>query len=97
MIFMTVPIFSSVLLALGFNVVWFCVVVAIMVGGIMLITPPIGLKVFVLKSMLPEGRLSSNYLGIRVFFCGKCRALAVVSFYSPGSCIFAATNGNTKW
>ena len=80
MIFLTVPIFAPVVQALGFDLVWFGVVV-VMVVEISLITPPIGLNVFVLKSMLPEVPLSAIYRGIMPFFAADIVRLMLVLFF----------------
>lgn len=80
MIFLTVPIFAPVVQALGFDLVWFGVVV-VMVVEISLITPPIGLNVFVLKSMLPEVPLSAIYHGIMPFFAADIVRLMLVLFF----------------
>ena len=53
MMLLTVPVFYPVMQALGFDLVWFGIVVVVVIE-ISLITPPIGLNVFVLKSMLPD-------------------------------------------
>jgi len=82
MIFLTVPIFAPVVQALGFDLVWFGVVV-VMVVEISLITPPIGLNVFVLKSMLPDVPLSSIYRGIMPFFVADIVRLLLVLFFPP--------------
>ncbi|MDP6174661.1 MAG: TRAP transporter large permease [Rhodospirillales bacterium] len=80
MIFLTVPIFVPVVEGLGFNLVWFGIVM-VMVVEISLITPPIGLNVFVLKAMLPDVPLKSIFKGIAPFFAADIvRLLAVVFF-----------------
>ena len=82
MIFLTVPIFAPVVQALGFDLIWFGIVV-VMVVEISLITPPIGLNVFVLKSMLPDVPLSSIYRGIMPFFVADIVRLLLVLFFPP--------------
>ena len=52
MILLTVPIFFPVVQSLGFDLIWFGIVV-IMVTEISLITPPIGMNVFVVYGGLP--------------------------------------------
>ena len=46
MILLTVPIFATVVEALGFDLIWFGILVVV-ATEISLITPPIGLNVFV--------------------------------------------------
>jgi TRAP-type C4-dicarboxylate transport system permease large subunit len=86
MIFLTVPIFVPVVAELGFDLVWFGIVL-VMVVEISLITPPIGLNVFILKSMLPDVPLYTIFRGIIPFFAADItRVLAVVLF--PGLVLF---------
>ena len=77
MILLTVPIFFPMIDALGIDPIWFGIVV-IMVTEISLITPPIGLNVFVMKSMLPEVPLGTIYRGIMPFFGGDLVRLGLV-------------------
>ena len=81
-IFLTVPIFVPIVESLGFDLIWFGVVM-IMIIEISLITPPIGLNVFVMKSMLPEVPLIDIFKGIGPFFVGDIFRLLVVAFV-PG-------------
>ena len=81
-IFLTVPIFVPIIEQLGFDLIWFGVVM-IMIIEISLITPPIGLNVFVMKSMLPEVPLIDIFQGIGPFFIGDIFRLLVVAFV-PG-------------
>lgn len=80
MIFLTVPIFVPVVEGLGFSLIWFGIVLVMMVE-ISLITPPIGLNVFVMKSMLPDVPLSSIFKGIAPFFCADIIRLLLVVFF----------------
>ncbi len=55
MILLTVPVFFPLVVHLGFDPVWFgiIIVVVVMIG---LISPPVGMNMFVVKSMLPGSR-----------------------------------------
>jgi C4-dicarboxylate transporter DctM subunit len=86
MIFLTVPIFVPVVEGLGFDLVWFGIVM-VMVVEISLITPPIGLNVFVLKSMLPDVPLSTIFRGILPFFAADIVRLLLVVFF-PAIALF---------
>ena len=80
MIFLTVPIFVPVIEGLGFDLIWFGIVLVMMVE-ISLITPPIGLNVFVMKSMMPDVPLGTIFKGIGPFFIADiCRLTIVVAF-----------------
>jgi TRAP-type C4-dicarboxylate transport system permease large subunit len=52
MLLLTVPIFFPLVTGLGFDPVWFGIIVVV-VTEISLITPPVGLNVFVLKGVTP--------------------------------------------
>ncbi len=82
MIFLTVPIFVPVVEALGFDLIWFGIVL-VMVVEISLITPPIGLNVFVMKSMMPDVPLNTIFRGIAPFFGADLIRLAVVVAFPP--------------
>ena len=82
MIFLTVPIFVPVVDAMGFDLIWFGIVM-VMVVEISLITPPIGLNVFVIKSMLPDVPLGAIFKGIVPFFAADIVRLLLVVFL-PG-------------
>lgn len=82
MIFLTVPIFVPVISALGFDLIWWGIVL-VMVVEISLITPPIGLNVFIMKSMLPDVALGTIFKGIAPFFVADIFRLAIVVFFPP--------------
>ncbi len=82
MIFLTVPIFVPLIDAMGFDLIWFGIVM-VMVVEISLITPPIGLNVFVIKSMMPDVPLSAIFRGIAPFFAADIVRLLLVVFL-PG-------------
>ncbi len=79
MIFLTVPIFVPLVDALGFDLIWFGIVM-VMVVEISLITPPIGLNVFVIKTIMPDVPLSSMFKGIAPFFAADIIRLMLVVF-----------------
>ena len=85
-IFLTVPIFVPIVEALGFDLIWFGILM-IMIIEISVITPPIGINVFVMKSMLPEVPLASIFKGIVPFFMGDIVRLLIVAFV-PGVVLF---------
>jgi len=84
MIFLTVPIFVPVIVGLDFGfsdvLIWWGIVL-VMIVEISLITPPIGLNVFILKSMLPEVPLTTIFKGITPFFCADLFRLAIVVLF----------------
>ncbi|HVL55791.1 MAG TPA: TRAP transporter large permease [Burkholderiaceae bacterium] len=82
MILLTVPIFLPVVLQLGFDPVWFGVLVVCVVE-ISLITPPIGMNVFVLRSMLPNVPTGQIWLGVAPFVLGDVVRLAILIGIPP--------------
>ena len=67
MILLTVPIFFPIILDLGFDPVWFGIVVVVSVE-IGLLTPPIGINVFVLRSVLPDVATTTIFRGVTPFW-----------------------------
>lgn len=67
MLLLTVPVFFPVVVALGYDPVWFGVI-AVAVTEISLITPPVGLNVFVLASSLGDVKTSDIFRGVTPFW-----------------------------
>ncbi|GFE79448.1 C4-dicarboxylate ABC transporter permease [Steroidobacter agaridevorans] len=66
MVLLTVPIFFPIVTGLGFDAIWFGIFVVVAVE-ISLITPPVGLNVFVLKAVLPEVPTRVIFRGVLPF------------------------------
>jgi len=66
MMLLTVPVFYPVVASLGFDLVWFGIII-ITVIEIGLITPPIGLNVFVLRAVLPDIPMQTVFRGVLPF------------------------------
>lgn len=81
MVLLTVPIFYPIVVNLGFDPVWFGVIV-VMVVELGLITPPIGMNVFVIKGMAQEVPLTSIYKGVLPFVVAQM-LLVVMVFFVP--------------
>lgn len=62
----TVPIVTPVILSMGYDILWWGIINLIVVE-VGLITPPFGLHLFVLKSMIPGVPLTKMYQGILPF------------------------------
>ena len=61
-----VPLFSPLIVAQGFDLVWFGIIVVV-ATEIALITPPIGMNVFVLRATLPDVPVSTIFKGLAPF------------------------------
>ncbi|MBW1869429.1 MAG: TRAP transporter large permease, partial [Deltaproteobacteria bacterium] len=67
MIILTIPIVFPLIQSLGFNPIWFGVII-VMVAEIGTITPPVGLNVFVVKAVAPEVPITKIFRGILPFW-----------------------------
>ncbi|MDH5411582.1 MAG: TRAP transporter large permease [Alphaproteobacteria bacterium] len=86
MILLTVPIFWPVIAGLDFGMpegdlkMWFGIIVLIVVE-VGLITPPVGLNVFVINSMAPGVRLKETFIGVLPFLASDAvRVLLLILF-----------------
>lgn len=86
MMLLTVPVFYPVMQSLGVDLVWFGIVVVVVIE-ISLITPPIGLNVFVLKSMLPDIELTQIFRGVLPFIAADIVRIALIVLI-PGLSLF---------
>jgi len=66
MILLTVPLFFPMIVKLGFDPIWFGIIVVV-VTEISLITPPIGMNIFVLNTVLPDVRTGTIFRGVLPF------------------------------
>ena len=66
MVLLTVPIFFPVIQALGFDPIWFGVMLVILVE-VGLITPPVGMNVFVISGMSKDVSIQGVFLGTAPF------------------------------
>lgn len=77
MILLTVPVFYPMVEALGFDLIWFGIVVVV-VTEISLITPPVGMNVFVLRSVVPGVSLATIFRGVTPFWIADIVRLALI-------------------
>jgi len=66
MIILTVPIVFPAIQALGFDPVWFGIII-VMTVELGLIHPPVGMNVFVIKSVIKDVTMSTIFLGVLPF------------------------------
>mgnify|MGYP000524820827 FL=1 len=78
MILLTVPVFYPLVQAMGFDLIWFGILVVV-VTEISLITPPVGLNVFVLKTVLPDVKLSTIFRGVTPFWIADIVRLVLIA------------------
>jgi C4-dicarboxylate transporter DctM subunit len=77
MVLLTLPVFFPIVTQLGFDPVWFGVLIVLVVQ-IGLISPPVGMNLFVLNALLPSVSLGQLYRGVWLFVAALVVALAVV-------------------
>jgi C4-dicarboxylate transporter, DctM subunit len=81
LIVVTIPIFFPVVQKLGFDPIWFGVMI-VLLGEMGVITPPVGVNVFVIKGIAPEIPLNLIYKGIFPFLYAII-LLAVITLFVP--------------
>lgn len=77
MLLLTVPIFFPLVISLGFDPVWFGIIVVV-VTEISLITPPVGLNVFVLKGVVGNVSTATIFRGVTPFWIVDILRLALL-------------------
>ena len=77
MIILTVPIIFPVVQALGFDPIWFGVII-VMTVELGLIHPPVGMNVFVIKSVIPEVSFATIFKGVLPFIAADIVRLAIL-------------------
>jgi TRAP-type C4-dicarboxylate transport system permease large subunit len=77
-ILLTVPIFFPVVMQLGFDPIWFGVIVVVTVQ-IGLVSPPVGLNVFVIAGMARDVPMPRIFRGIMPFLAAMVVLLVVLT------------------
>lgn len=80
MMLLTVPIFFPLITHLGFDPIWFGILVVCVIE-ISLITPPVGMNIFVLGSVLPDVRTPTIWRGVMPFVAADIvRMFVLIAF-----------------
>jgi C4-dicarboxylate transporter, DctM subunit len=82
MVLLTIPLFFPIVTSLGFDPVWFGVLI-VMIVQIGLISPPVGMNLFVLNSLLPGVGLGSIFRGCWPFVLSMVITLGLLIAF-PG-------------
>ncbi|HEU4371425.1 MAG TPA: TRAP transporter large permease [Methylomirabilota bacterium] len=77
MVLLTLPVFFPVVVHLGFDPVWFGVIIVCVVE-IGLISPPVGMNLFVLKTLLPGVTTGAVFRGVLPFMAADVVRLALL-------------------
>ena len=71
---------------LGYDLIWFGIIVVV-VTEISMITPPVGLNVFVLRSVLPDVSTKTIFRGVMPFVGADVVRLAILVAF-PGIALY---------
>jgi C4-dicarboxylate transporter, DctM subunit len=88
MVLLTIPLFFPIVTALGFDPVWFGVLI-VMIVQIGLISPPVGMNLFVINTLLPKVGLSNIFKGcwpfvlVMIFVLGLLIVFPQLSLWLP--------------
>jgi C4-dicarboxylate transporter, DctM subunit len=88
MILLTVPVFFPLVVHLGLDPIWFGILIVVVVE-IGLISPPVGMNLFVINTMLPQVPTRTIFRGVLPFMAADCIRLAIlvafpiISLYLP--------------
>jgi len=77
MIILTVPIIFPVIKELGFDPIWFGVII-VMTVELGLIHPPVGMNIFVIKSVIEDTKISTIFYGVLPFILTDLLRLALL-------------------
>ena len=88
MVLLTIPLFFPIVTELGFDPIWFGVLI-VMVVQIGLVSPPVGMNLFVLHGLLPQVGLGAIFRGVWMLVLAMCVSLMLlmafpeISLYLP--------------
>ena len=77
MIILTVPIIFPVIVQLGFDPIWFGIII-VMTVELGLIHPPVGMNVFVIKSVVPDVSFTTIFKGVIPFILTDLLRLVIL-------------------
>jgi len=80
MILLTVPLFFPLIVHMGLDPVWFGILIVVVVE-IGLISPPVGMNLFVLNTLLPQVPTRTIFRGVMPFVAVDCIRLAILTAF----------------
>jgi C4-dicarboxylate transporter DctM subunit len=80
MVVIVIPIFLKTIINLGYDPVWFGIVVTIQ-SEIAAISPPVGFNLFVLKSVVPNVNMNEVSNGAMIFVIPMLAAIAILTIF----------------
>ena len=78
LVILTVPIFYPVVMALGYDPIWFGVVIVLIIE-MAVITPPVGINVYGIAGVAKDVPMETIFRGILPFFLMLLLALAIIT------------------
>ena len=78
---LTIPVLFPIITELGFNPIWFGVF-CVFAGELALVTPPVGMNIFVIKGVSPEININTIYRGVLPFLLALF-VLFLILLYVP--------------
>jgi len=79
---LTVPVFAAIVQPMGVNLIWFGVFVTMMIE-IGMLTPPLGMNVFTVKTVVPEVPLRTIFVGVLPFLAANLVGVALLVAWPP--------------
>jgi TRAP-type C4-dicarboxylate transport system permease large subunit len=80
MLILTIPFLFPVILLIGLDPVWFGIYVIVM-SELALITPPIGVNVYVMAKVAPDVPLGEIFKGVAPFFISVLLVVVLISVF----------------
>ncbi|MET0962791.1 MAG: TRAP transporter large permease [Noviherbaspirillum sp.] len=89
MMITTIPIIAPIMIGLGYDPIWLGIVIVMLVEAA-LITPPVGMNLFVVQSLRKSGSMNAVIVGSLPFVLSLFVLLALVSIF-PGLALWLPT------
>lgn len=86
LVVLTIPVFYPAVIALGFDPIWFGVMI-VLATGMGVVTPPVGVNVYVLKGIVPDVALETVFKGALPFL-GALIAVTIILLAFPAIATF---------
>ena len=80
MLVLTIPVFYPIIKSLGFDPIWFGVIIVIMMEQ-GLITPPVGLNVYVISGLVKDVPMGIIFRGIFPFWIAMLICVLILTIF----------------
>jgi len=80
MMITTIPVLFPVVVAVGFDPVWFGVFIVIMCE-LALLTPPVGMNLYIVQGVRNRGQITDVIMGVMPFFVGILFLIVLITFF----------------